>query len=99
MQPHFHVKYCTIMKEEPYWKIPIKTKKYEDRAIVFLDFLGFRNIVEKTVNSDAEFQELLETLNNIVNYVTTTSEDEARLVLHPQEIEKSRKICRDAKRL
>ncbi|PGQ56083.1 MULTISPECIES: hypothetical protein [Bacillus cereus group] len=65
--------------------------KYEDRAIVFLDFLGFSNIVEKTVNSDTEFQELLETLNNIVNYATTTSEDEARLVLHPQDIEKVEK--------
>ncbi|MBJ7945107.1 hypothetical protein JDS95_02820 [Bacillus cereus group sp. N24] len=71
------------MLENPYQN----PKKYENRAIVFLDFLGFRNIVEKTVNSDTEFQELLETLNRIVDYATTTSEDEARLGVHFQDEE------------
>lgn len=67
-----------------------KKKEYEERAIVFLDFLGFRNIVNKTVNSKSEFNQLLNTLNKIVNFVTF--EEEAPSSVHEKEIEELAKF-------
>ncbi|QWH20717.1 hypothetical protein EXW62_27335 (plasmid) [Bacillus mycoides] len=67
-----------------------KKKEYEERAIVFLDFLGFRNIVNKTVNSKSEFNQLLNTLNKIVNFVTF--KEEASSSVHEKEIEELAKF-------
>lgn len=60
-------------------------EEYEERAILFLDFLGFRNIVSKTVNSKSEFNQLLTTLNQIVNYATL--EEKSSSPMHEEEID------------
>lgn len=62
-----------------------RKKEYEERAILFLDFLGFRNIVSKTVNSKSEFNQLLTTLDHIVNYATL--EEESPSPMHEEEID------------
>ncbi|RFB12719.1 hypothetical protein DZB84_18385 [Bacillus sp. HNG] len=50
--------------------------EYEDRAIAFLDFLGFRNIVSKTIVSANERINLLSTLQNIANSLTVNPSQE-----------------------
>lgn len=54
-----------------------RKNEYEERAIVFLDFLGFSSIVEKSVNSKEELAGLISILNHIVNYMNTANEEKA----------------------
>jgi hypothetical protein len=60
--------------------------EYEERAIAFLDFLGFSNIVSKTVASEEERVQLLSTLHNISTHLTISDEEEEELWQKYEEI-------------
>lgn len=56
----------------------VELKNYEERIIVFIDILGFREHINKTVNSNEYFLNLRDTLNFISELETEKFEDDAK---------------------
>ena len=44
--------------------------KYENRVVLFLDILGFKSIVDKTVDKEMDVSEKIQELYNIMNVMT-----------------------------